>query len=274
MKNEKIVIIKCLLLAFLSFGTNLYADFGGTTLEFFKKNNKRGYLLNDDYLNSFYFGSNISQKTLKSNIGYDIPLATVTRSSGYVYSIGIPAKVHLYLYNGESGYAIDNLYWDIGFWVQIDINKAITFRLSPFCHRSAYITKRNDSISLNESISNNMIYLEMLLTPPKAKGFEIKGAAGYFYHTEARHFLRGVVDVDFFYEFPLKFPVVPALFLKNHVIYEKGVRYGVDGGVGIEAKSSSLRGLGIFLRLFDTPHPGSYYFESEKGVGGELRFIF
>lgn len=273
MKNLKIVIIKCFLLAFFCFRTELLAGFGGTTLEFFKKNNKRNYLLNDNYLNSFYLGTYNSDPILRINAGYDIAIATITRSSGYVYSMGIPTKVNLSFIKNENKYELDNFYWDLGAWIQIDFNKELTFRLSPVYHRSAYILNSIDSGSKN-NINNVMIYLELLISPKKLKGFEIKGAGGYFYKKEARQYLRGVVDLDFFYEIPLDFLIKPVIILKNEIIYERGIRYGVSGSFGIEIKNSSIRGIAILMNLYDKPHSGVYYNSSEKGIGGNLKFIF
>lgn len=274
MKNVKIVILKCLLLVFFNFGTKSYGGFGGTTLEFFKKSNKRSYLLSDNFLNSFYMGTYNSKRSIRCNVGYDIPIATITRSSGFVYSFGVPANAHIDFIKNNNEYKANDILFDIGLWLQVDINKSISFRLYPIYHHAAYSINPKDSLSELSEVNNEMIFIELLLTPSKVKGLEIIGAGGYFYKTESRKYLRGLVDLDLFYEIPFKSVVVPAIFLKNQVLYEKGLRYGVDGGLGIEAKGSSLRGLGIFLRLFDKPSGSLDYFNSERGVGAELRFIF
>ncbi len=274
MKKMKIVILKCLLLVFLSFGTKSYAGFGGTTLEFFKKSNKRSYLLSNNFSNSFYIGSYNSESAIRCNLGYDIPVATITRSSGYVFSVGVPAKVHVDFIKNSKRYEANAFLFDLALWLQVDLSKNLAFRLYPIYHHAAYSINKTEDVSVNPSINNAMVFLEMLFTPSKMKGLEILGAGGYFYETDARKYLRGLADLDFFYEIPLKSIVVPVIFLKNQVIYEKGVRYGIDGGLGVEAKSSSLRGLGIFLRLFDKPSAALDYSNSEKGVGAELQFIF
>lgn len=285
MGQLKIVLLNVMFYLFLTFASKANGEFGGTTTELFKKNNKRNYLFSVNTQNYLYFGSGNDKSLTEANLGLDAPLITVTRSSGRVYSLGIPAMIHLNMYPEENVFHVDNFYAEFGIWIQIDFNKQVSLRISPLHHRSAHLSdgylnnKSNDTsltgdISIDKQrVSNEMIYAELLYAPIKIKGLEIKGAAGYYYHTNDRKYLRGRLDLDLFYNMPLDFVLTPAILFKNVALYEKGFRYGFDGAIGAELKSKAFRGVGFYFRFFDIPHKGQYLYESEEGIGFNLRLI-
>ena len=283
MRKIKIDIGHCLIIIFLTFATNISAKLTGSSLKLFDRENRESNLLSLPTQNYLFFGKANRLSSAQANVGYDFSILTLVSSSGRQYSFGFPALIHLYMLPERSIFFVDNFYAEFGIWFQLNLNKKITFRLSPFYHRSAhlsdgYLNNRGDdpnftgNISEDKlSISNEMILLQALFNP--ISGFELEMAAGYYFHTVGRKNMRGRVELNAYYLILPKKIFSPIIFIKNEFIYEEKIRYGVDAAAGLSITNSSRRGLGLYLHLYNRPHPGQYYKEYENGIGIDIRFI-
>jgi len=259
------------------------AAIGGTAIELFRKSDYKNALFANNAENYIHFGTMDGAASARANFGYDFHLVSMILSKGPIVSLGIPALIHVYMLPDGSLFHVDNFYAELGIWLQADFNKWFSLRLSPFHHRSSHLadgymnSKSGDPSytgNINEdklSESNEDVYLSGIFRPLEI--MEISLGAGYYYHTCSRKNLVSRIDLDFLFNPFSDKTISPVIICKNELLYEGGFRYGLDEMAGVQIRSPSGRGLGVYFRVFNRPHPGRYYYTYEKGVGADIRFL-
>jgi hypothetical protein len=241
-----------------------------------------------DFQNYLHFGSYRSYSSAIAHLGYDFNLFSVTTPGAQLFSLGVNASVHLYMFPENRTFYVDNFYATLGIFVEAGHSEKFFWRLYPFYHLSAHLADgymKNGANPFSDNltgsiqhdkktISNEMLYASVSYKPmPFA---EINGGAGCYYHACAsgQPDLKGRCDVSLFLVSPMPFIIQPLLLLKNELIFDKEPMYGITIAGGILAGNKQKNGMGIDFCFFYKPHPGQYWGMYEKGYGIDIRFIF
>ncbi len=241
---------------------------------FFRRNTVKPYtLLNEDYRNYLHFGRLEGKRSAAGNFGFDFPALYARLDTTRGVLLGGCASAHLYMFPVRSKFYVDNFYATMALYVGFKASRYLDFRLYPYYHLSAHLSDGypGDVAADSRAVSNEMIYLATTFTFNEWMEFLI--GYGYYYHKVVRKDLIDRLRADLKYVAPRFWVLDPYLYVRNEIIREQRIRYGVEAGIGIYLFASEERaGASILFRWFDRPHPGQYFEGYIRGMG--VDFVF
>ncbi len=273
------ITIRSIFLSFALLSGEIHAE---ETFQLFAYEHSGVTLLTLDYSNYIHVGSYMKQSSIRTNLGFDFPLFSVSPLKKKKYSLGVNALLHMYLFPEKRIFHFDNFYVLSAIYFEGKEAENLTWRFYPFHHCSAHLA---DGYTYSNHVSESTGYIEtdskkvsysMLYGAVCYKpflGLETEIGAGYYVHTTSRKHLRGRVDFNCLFISPLEILIVPFICVKNEFIYEEKIRYGFEVACGAFFQNNSHRGLCLSFKYINKPHPGQYWGKKEKGGGLDIRFI-
>jgi hypothetical protein len=232
-------------------------------------------VINRQFQNYIFVGSNNGKLSTVGNTGFDFPLLTAADPAhGYFLSSGVVALIDLYMFPKDRKFYVDNFYATFGFYLSGNIPSILRWRFYPLYHLSAHLADGYITGDVDDDrrvVSNEMLYAALIYEP--IRNLEVLGAYGYYYHVCEQRDLRNRIDLDAMYRFERLPIVTPYALVHNQLLVETGVRYGIELQGGVLLRQGSGAGLGLAARYFSAPHPGQYFETRENGVGLQITFI-
>jgi hypothetical protein len=231
-------------------------------------------LINSQFQNAIFIGTNQKRLTTCGNAGFDFPLLSfMPTHTNFTVGSGVVARIYLYMFPENRKFYVDNFYATFGVYFSNRIRQHLQWRLYPLYHLSAHLADGYSGDVDNDhiAVSNEMVYCALTYTC--FKGMELLGGCGYYYHVCENRPLQARLDLDCHYRLFETTYCTPFVSAHNQLYLEGETRYGIQLSAGCELTNKNGRGLSIAARYFKNPHPGQYYARMEEGGGVEIIFL-